>query len=154
MAWARLSALLSVFFVTACEYTETRDDRASRYLAINHMSIWRDPDVAGQFEVFTLAGAGPIDFWCAAGDYVTRGTDMAKNTRIYLVAPVRPSTIKRGSRSVVFTIQPDDALRLAAEMIPETDYSLSLKRVGGNWRAAHVTQNCKSLLFPFSLLAD
>ncbi|PHQ98425.1 MAG: hypothetical protein COB39_08945 [Marinosulfonomonas sp.] len=150
----RAFLLLAVSTVAACDTSPVPYNGAARYAAINQMSVWRDPAVPGQFEVFTLAGAGPIDFWCAAGDYVTRGRGMATNARIYLVAPVGPSTIKSGSRSAVFTVLPKDALQQAASSIPQSDYSLSLIRVGGNWRAAHVTQNCKSLLFPFSILAD
>jgi len=150
----RAFLLLALSVVAACDATPEPNNGAARYSAINHMNVWSDPNVSGQFEVFRLAGAGPIDFWCAAGDYVTRGRGMATNARIYLVAPVGPSTIKSGSKSAVFTVLPNDALQQAASLIPENDYSLSLKRVGGNWRAAHVTQNCKSLLFPFSILAD
>jgi len=150
----RALLLLAVSTLAACETSPEPKNGAARYSAINQMSVWRDPAVAGQFEVFTLAGAGPIDFWCAAGDYVTRGRGMAANTRIYLVAAVGPSTVKSGSQSAVFTVSPDDALQQAASSIPNSDYSLSLTRLGGNWRAAHVTQNCKSLLFPFSILAD
>jgi len=154
MTAIRALLLLALSVVAACDISPKPGDGAARYHAINQMSVWRDPDVSGQFEVFTLVGAGPIDFWCAAGDYVTRGRGMAKNTRIYLVAPISPSAIKSGSRSAVFTVLPEDTLQQAASSIPKTDYSLSLTRLGGNWRAAHVTQNCKSLLFPFSILAD
>ncbi len=154
MTGLRALLLLAVSAVAACDTSPAPYDGAARYSAINQMSVWRDPEVSGQFEVFTLAGAGPIDFWCAAGDYVTRGRGMATNTRIYLVAPVGPSTIKSGSRSAVFTVLAEEALQQAASSIPKSDYSLSLTRVGGNWRAAHVTQNCKPLLFPFSILAD
>ena len=150
----RALLLMAVTAVAACEIPTVPSDGAARYSAINQMSVWRDPEVSGQFEVFALSGAGPIDFWCAAGDYVTRGRGMATNTRIYLVSPVRPSVIRSGSRSAVFTVLPEEALKQAANAIPKTDYSLSLGRVGGNWRAAHVTQNCKSLLFPFSILSD
>ena len=142
------------FTVAGCFAQPTPSEGPSRFTALNRMSILQDPNTPDQFEVFRLAGAGPVDVWCAAGDYVTRGRGMATNTRIYLVAPFGPSAFGTGSPSAVFSVSPEDELLQAANLIPETDYSLSINRVGGNWRAAHVTQNCSPLLFPFSTIAD
>ncbi len=109
----------------------------------NH--ILGDAIVPGQFEVIKRAGDTSSHYWCAAGEYVDRALGMLPNRRIYIVKPNGPSVRRPGSKSIVFTVVPDEDILAAADARPESDYSLSISDVGENYLMAHARQYCETL---------
>ena len=61
---------------------------------------------ARAFEVFTRAGSGGADHFCAAGDFARRHLGAAADDRVVVLRPPGPSETRPGRRSVVFGLRP------------------------------------------------
>ncbi|MFV0359923.1 hypothetical protein [Tropicimonas sp.] len=102
-------------------------------VAYNGMTVLPDPEHAGVFEVLRYPMAGPIDYWCAAGDFVVNRMHKPQNTRIYIANGRAPSRLVRGRSAVTFTIVPyGDIAGLAGQ---DFGYSLSISKRGYNFLA-------------------
>ncbi|MGB8624465.1 MAG: hypothetical protein WCD16_16775 [Paracoccaceae bacterium] len=143
-----IAALMTAALLAAC--APLRDGAPpSFYFAENQQKVLPDPSDPAAFEVFPYAGAGPRDYWCAAGEYVMRGLHRDPGTRVYLLAPLGESVRAPGRQSIRFTVAPDAELLRRAENLPEGGYGLSLTRIGENWRAIHVGRDCeREILVP------
>ncbi|MEM9250534.1 MAG: hypothetical protein AAGB05_17815 [Pseudomonadota bacterium] len=76
---------------------------AERALARNGLAVQGDRD---GFEVFSRAGLGGVDYFCAAGDFARKHLNAAATERVEIAAPLGPSRSRPGQRSVVFEVRP------------------------------------------------
>lgn len=111
------------------------------------------PGRPGTFEVIFYAGNGPEHFRCSAGSYATRALGLLPNRRVYLAAPLGPSATRPGRRAVTFTVLPDEALRAAAEALPE-DQILAMTRPGDSFLAGAGAFLCETITPVFWDLPD
>ena len=98
----------------------------------------------GSFEVVARPGAGPREFWCAAGDYTYGFLRVAAAQRIYVSRPRGPSTAAPGRIAVTFSLTPPQGVDLGdcpidpparAHFPPVEDEGTGL----GNVENAHVS---------------
>lgn len=107
---------------------------ASAWRAVNRQEVFPLSD--GVFEVLSRRGAGPAQFWCAAGDYARRVLDTAAVQRIYIHRGIGPSRTRTDSTAVQFALIPPPVVDTSS------GYSLSLDRVGENLTSAAAHQYC------------
>ena len=89
------------------------------FLARNGMGVERMSD--GTISVEWRGKSGAPYFWCAVGDYVIRGLDMAPNTRIWRVSPPpRPA-----GAGVVFSLSPEGSAGKTGMLTIPDDGSLT-----------------------------
>lgn len=107
---------------------------ASAFRALNWLQV--NPMPGGVFEVVGEPGSGPIQYWCAAGDYARQVLGVAANQRIYIVRGRGPSetTDRRSAVQFSLTKPPGDY---------QPSYSLSVTAVGENLRAASARFYCE-----------
>lgn len=70
--------------------------------AVNGLQVARLDD--GRIEVWTSAGRGPVDYWCAVGDFARTRLGAANGQPIQLVATTQRSAVQRNRRAVVFAL--------------------------------------------------
>jgi hypothetical protein len=109
---------------------------AFAFRAVNGYEVVPLPD--GRFEVIQRVGAGPSDYWCAAGDYARRVLDTDAVERIFIVRGVAKNPEYRGKRTVVFSLTPPAGAR------EKNPVYLSLKEVGQNLRSADAHAYCQT----------
>ncbi|MGC3936448.1 hypothetical protein ACOTTU_01435 [Roseobacter sp. EG26] len=112
---------------------------AQPFRAVNRLFVY--PLSADTFEVIEDRGVGARGIWCAAADYTkAAGLDGARK-RMYILEPRGPSKTVQGRMGVVYTLNPDDALRNTP-----TSYSVSVKRVGENLPVGHAYLFCEAFI--------
>ena len=108
---------------------------ALAWRAVNRQEVFAlSQDV---FEVLSRPGAGPAQFWCAAGDYARRVLDTAAVQRLYIHRGVGPSLKRPGIKAVQFALEPPPGADTK-----QHGYSLSLDTVGYNLTSAAARQFC------------
>jgi len=90
----------------------------------------------GVYEVVGRVGSGPMQYWCAAGDYAIAVLGVAAAQRIYIWRPLGPSTIRPGRKAVHFALSPPKGADTSV------GYALSVRRAGDNLNAAMARQYC------------
>ena len=75
------------------------------FLAENGLVV--EPGPARGFDVPYRGRSGTAAFWCAAGDYVTRGLGLSPVTRIYRTS----SGPRRSGDAIRFSLEPEGAKR-------------------------------------------
>jgi hypothetical protein len=128
-------------------------DPMPAYRSVTGNYVLPVPGRPGTFEVIFFAGNWAEHFRCSAGSYVTNALGLLPNRRVYLVAPLGPSTTRPGRRAVTFTVLPDAALRAAAEALPE-DRSLAMTRPGDSFLAGGGRALCETITPMFWDLPD
>lgn len=138
-------ALFAALLLSAC-MPDARTDAPGAYRTLTRGNlVLPDPEVPGQFEVFARAGDGPAEYWCAAAEYAKREFRAAPNARIYVVIPRGRSQNNPGRNSTVFTLRPDAATQAAAAVPKGDDLSMSVDRIGNNYRMAHGLIACQPI---------
>lgn len=103
----RLLALsaLALSSLAACTTMTPREATQGPFLAINNM--WVTPTGPGTFRVDTGPSPldGPSDFWCAAGDYVSRALGQPATKEIYRTS--KPP--RHRGEGVTFSLDPAGA---------------------------------------------
>ncbi|MBI6629868.1 hypothetical protein [Pontibaca salina] len=107
---------------------------ALAWRAVNRQEVFALPQ--GGFEVLSRPGAGPAQFWCAAGDYARRVLNTAAVQRLYIQRGVGPSVTRPGTKAVQFALNPPPGAAT------EHGYSLSIDAVGYNLTSAAAHQFC------------
>lgn len=132
--FTRLAMMIAV--ATGLTAASTASAAGGKYTARNSMRIVGDASDPGRFDILQRAGNGGADYWCAAGEYVIRGRGLDPATRIFLVQPLGKGRL--GRNSIGFTITPDTSLVSSGN-----GATMSMKRVGQNWSAAHAYGQCE-----------
>ncbi|MDT0682838.1 hypothetical protein RM543_09085 [Roseicyclus sp. F158] len=122
------------------------------YIAYNRMIAAEDPTRAGVIEVYQKAGAGPVDYWCAAGDYARRAMGRDGSDRLYLLRPLGQSNAAPRRSSVAFTIVPYPEVDGGSRPGDGGSYSVPLDVVGYNLRTLHARAFCPDSLKRFRRL--
>ncbi len=76
---------------------------AEKGLARNGLAVTGD---RSGFEVFSRAGLGGVDYFCAAGDFARTHLNAGATERVEITYPLGPSRTRSGQRSVVFKVRP------------------------------------------------
>jgi len=141
------AALLAAALLAGCgEKPAPRavPERMPAYRSVIGNFVLPVPGQPGTFEVIAYAGNAAEHFRCSAGSYATRALGLLPNRRVYLAAPLGPSTTRPGRRAVTFTVLPDDTLRAAAEALPE-GLSLAMTRPGESFLAGAGAFLCETI---------
>lgn len=117
----------------------TKSKNTGTYRAPNGMRVAGDPANPSRFDILQLAGNGGSDYWCAAGEYVVRRLGLSGTTRIYLVQPLGRGRLDRNS--IGYSVNPSADVVNASSGNGAT---MSMKKVGQNWSAAHARGQCPS----------
>lgn len=113
---------------------------ASAYRTKAGMIAVADPSASGVFEVYKKPGAGPSEYWCAAGDFAMRGLGLSGSTRLYILRGPGPASTDPRRTAVRFTYAPGSDVMAAAQGVQGN--SLSITRAGSNLPAAHGRSLC------------
>lgn len=95
-----------------------------------------NPLPGGGFEVVGRPGSGPVDYWCAAGDYGLRVLGTSGTRRIYITRARGPS-VTSGRKSAVHF-----ALELPQGTAPHTGVFLTVRRAGSSLSTAVALNYC------------
>ena len=128
----RLTAALALALTLA-----TTAAQADTFRALNRPHVNALPN--GDFEVVSRVGAGPAQFWCAAGDYTIRALRAPSASRVYLVQRTGPSVTEPGRKAVTFSLRKPPTTDERSQL---GRYFLSLTAVGENLNAALAQQYC------------
>ena len=90
----------------------------------------------GSFEVVARPGAGPREFWCAAGDYTYGFLRVAAAQRIYVSRPRGPSTAAPGRIAVTFSLTPPQGVDLRDKVY------FNFRKAGDSLVAGAAMQHC------------
>ena len=90
-----------------------------------------------RFEIIEARGAGPADFWCAAGRYAYRTLGKTRG-RVYIDTGRGPAVTAPGRKGVIFTIADPET--------PVQSYSLSITKPGFGLLIGAAIQYCRNYL--------
>ena len=119
----RTLAVLATLTIASC---------GDGFIASNGLLVSDTGD--GTFEIPFRGESGDSEFWCAAGEYVIRGRNLAPSTRIYRLSPPP----RRSGDGIVFSLSPEGAQNPGL-FISSTDDGLT---------ASFARTLCRDRMFP------
>jgi hypothetical protein len=132
--------VIRLLWIGALAATIALPAAAASFRAINLLYV--RPIDAVTFEVLESRGAGAADIWCAAADYARRAGLDGVRKRMYVTEPRGASRTTANAIGVVFTTEPDDALRDTP-----SSYSVTVTRRGENLGIGHAYDFCQDARF-------
>ncbi|WP_372603154.1 hypothetical protein [Actibacterium sp.] len=137
----KLSIVLALALTAGCTVAPGTPSSRDWFVASNQLMVFKDAADPAAFTVRGLTGAGPENYWCAAGDFVMNHLHKPGDTRIYLSKPQYRDPAAGGAYTVGYTLAPDAALLAEAESQSGAVF-LSLKKPGANMIAFQFGSDC------------
>ncbi len=106
-----VSALAVAFAVPATAQSVSRMNTEAGLMAIG---------TAQEFEVLTQAGAGKVEYYCAAGDFAKRRLGASNTDRVVVTRDVGPSQTTANRQAVGFTLASRDAVDTSSSVTLST----------------------------------